>query len=118
MSMRRLLRSLFSAPVLSICLVACHSDQGKVAASPPPRFHEEPKRFGNVALAHTDTTTAEWKLVSARLDSFYRRQVAAGFNGSVLIGYKGRVLYERYFGAANREAGLAWNPGSASQLAS
>jgi CubicO group peptidase (beta-lactamase class C family) len=119
MSMHRFLRSLFSAPVLSICLVACHSDQGKVAASPPPhRFHEAPKRFGNVALPYTDTNTAEWKLIGGRLDSFYRRQVAAGFNGSVLIGYKGKVLYERYFGAANREAGIPWNPGSASQLAS
>jgi CubicO group peptidase (beta-lactamase class C family) len=116
--MRRLFRPLFTASFLSICLLACQSEQGKVAASPPPRFHEEPKRYGNVALPYSDTNTAEWRQISARLDSFYRRQVAAGFNGSVLIGYKGRVLYERYYGTANRTTGMPWNPASASQLAS
>lgn len=119
MFMRRSLRPLLTASVLSICLVACHSDQGKVAASPPPpRFHEEPKRFGSVELPYSDTTTAEWRQISLKLDSFYKRQVAAGFNGAVLVGYKGTVLYERYFGAANREAGIPMNPGAASQLAS
>lgn len=118
MSMRRFFRPLFTAPVLAICLIACHSDQGKVAASPPPRFHEQPQRYSTVALPYSDTNTADWRRISTKLDSFYRRQVAAGFNGSVLIGYKGRVLYERYYGAANREAGLPWNPASASQLAS
>ena len=116
--MRRFFRSLLPAAVFSLCLLACQSEQGKVAASPPPRFHEEPKRFGSVALPYSDTNTAEWKRISAKLDSFYRRQVAAGFNGSVLIGYKGRILYERYFGTANRATGMPWNPASASQLAS
>jgi CubicO group peptidase (beta-lactamase class C family) len=36
----------------------------------------------------------------------------------VLIGYKGQVLYERYYGAANREQGIPWSPSTASQLAS
>ena len=40
------------------------------------------------------------------------------FNGSVLVGYKGKVLYERYYGLANRETGLKLNPNSAVQLAS
>lgn len=118
MFMRRIFQLLFSAPVLSICLVACHSDKGQVAASPPPRFHEEPRKFGAIALTHTDTTKPEWQAIRAKLDSFYKVQVRAGFNGSVLIGYKGQILYERYFGAANRERNIPWGPATASQLAS
>ena len=116
--MRRILHILFSVPVLSICLIACHSDNGHVAASPPPRFHEEPRKFGAVALPYSDTTKPEWQAVRGRLDSFYMGQVRAGFNGSVLIGYKGQILYERYFGAANREQNIPWSPVTASQLAS
>lgn len=115
--MRRFLHILFSAPVLCICLIACHSDQGKVAAS-PPHFHEEPRKFGNVALPYSDTNRADWLPIKNSLDSFYRAQVRGGFNGAVLIGYKGHVLYERYFGSANRESAMPWAPNTASQLAS
>lgn len=108
----------FAFPILCICLVACHSDKGQVKASPSPRFHEEPRKFGAVSLDYSDTTAPEWQPVRKRLDSFYQDQVRRGFNGSVLIGYKGHVLYERYFGMANREADIPWSPASASQLAS
>ncbi len=118
MLMRRIFQVIFSVPVLSICLVACNSDKGQVSATPPPRFPDEPRKFGAVAIRHTDTTTAEWKGIRTRLDSFYNVQVKAGFNGSVLIGYKGQVLYERYFGAANREQGVPWSSTTPSQLAS
>ena len=117
--LQRILHILFSAPVLCVCLIACHSsEQGKVAASPPPRFHEPPKQLGVATLPFADTTKPEWPAVSSRLDSFYRKQVLGGFNGSVLIGYKGQILYERYYGAANREKGIPWSPQTASQLAS
>jgi CubicO group peptidase (beta-lactamase class C family) len=56
--------------------------------------------------------------IIARLDSFYRAQVRAGFNGSVLIGQKGKIIYERYFGVASREQGQRLQPNSAIQLAS
>jgi CubicO group peptidase (beta-lactamase class C family) len=101
-----------------MCLVACHSDKAQVAASPSPRFHEEPRKLGAVNLSYADTSSPEWTTIRTRLDSFYRRQVSAGFNGSVLIGYKGNILYERYFGMANREKGIPWSPLTASQLAS
>ncbi len=117
--LRRVLHILLSFPVLCTCLVACHSDRGQVQASPPPpRFHEQPKKLGAVAIPYADTSTAEWQAIRKRLDSFYSVQVRGGFNGSVLVGYKGQILYERYFGVANREKGLPWAPNTASQLAS
>jgi len=116
--MRRIFHFVFSVPVLSICLVACHSDRGQVAASPPPRFHEEPRKFGVVSLPYSDTTKPQWQEIRSRLDSFYGAQVRAGFNGSVLIGYKGQILYERYYGTANREQGIPWSSATPSQLAS
>ena len=117
--MRRILHIFFSAPVLCFCLFSCHSGPGQdVKASPPPRFHEEPKKFGIVELPYSDTNTKEWRLISEKLDSFYRLQVRMGFNGSVLIGYKGKILYERYLGVANRETQLALSSNTPSQLAS
>ncbi len=77
-----------------------------------------PTEYNTVKLSFTDSNSAEARLMIQRLDSFYRVQVAGGFNGSVLVGYKGKILYERYFGYANRESGLMWNSNVASQLAS
>ena len=105
------------APFLCILLIACHSDKGEVIASPPPRI-VAPKQYGAVEIPYTDTTTKEWKETRDRLDSFYRVQVRTGFNGSVLIGYKGKILYERYFGIANRETHLPLSKNTPSQLAS
>lgn len=53
-----------------------------------------------------------------RLDSFYRREIGAGFNGSVLVGYKGKILYERYFGYCNKGTGTQLCAQNPSQLAS
>jgi CubicO group peptidase (beta-lactamase class C family) len=116
--MRRILNKFLLAPVLCISLIACHSDQGKVSATPPPHFHEEPRKFGTVVIPYSDTTRPEWQEIKDRLDSFYRGQVHAGFNGAVLIGYKGHILYERYFGMADRETEMPWSVVTASQLAS
>jgi len=44
--------------------------------------------------------------------------VRAGFNGSVLIGSGGRIIYERYFGVANRERKIPLTSNSSCQLAS
>lgn len=115
---RRALHILLSFPVLCTCLVACHSDKGQVKASPPPHFHIEQKKLGAVEIKYTDTTRPEWQAIKARLDSFYGVQSRSGFNGSVLVGYKGQILYERYFGFANREQKIPWSPNTPSQLAS
>ncbi|MBS1688873.1 MAG: beta-lactamase family protein, partial [Bacteroidetes bacterium] len=60
----------------------------------------------------------ENKRIINSLDAYYNTQARIGFNGSVLVGYKGKVLFERYYGYSNREQHTPWNPESSSQLAS
>jgi CubicO group peptidase (beta-lactamase class C family) len=97
-------------------IIACHS--GNQPANAEPRLMMPDNKFSVAQLVYEDTNTAEWKRISYRLDSFYRLQCQAGFNGSVLIGYKGKILYERNFGFANKEAGIPLGTPSAVQLAS
>jgi CubicO group peptidase (beta-lactamase class C family) len=75
-------------------------------------------KFGKVILNFTDSNSTNAKEMIYRLDTFYATQVAKGFNGSVLIGYKGKIIYERYFGIANKELNTFWNKETQSQLAS
>ncbi|MBS1645582.1 MAG: beta-lactamase family protein [Bacteroidetes bacterium] len=116
--MRVLIPKFLTVPLLAFLLVACHSDKGQVKAFPAPKFHETPRAFTDMDISFADTTAPEWQPIKASLDSFYRDQVARGFNGSVLIGHKGKILYERYFGWANRETKLPWSGNTPSQLAS
>lgn len=89
-----------------------------VNASAHPKYTGEPKKFGKVNLYFEDTTTVEYQLLRNKLDSFYRIQVARGFNGSVLIGYQGNILYERYFGYADKGLHKRLKSNSGVQLAS
>lgn len=114
--MRRILHTFLSFPLLCCSLIACHTDTQKVEAR--PRFPEEPKKFGAIQLSYSDTNAREWQPIKRSLDSFYRIQSRAGFNGSVLIGYKGKILFERYYGYANREQEIPLTPNAPSQLAS
>jgi CubicO group peptidase (beta-lactamase class C family) len=95
---------------------AC-STQGKPKEQPEPA-PETPPQFGKVNIDLSDTNAAAFKSMIYRLDTFYKRQVAAGFNGSVLVGYRGQILYERYFGYSQKESGAMWNDDTRSQLAS
>ena len=101
--------------IILIVIVACNSQTEPANAK--PRIPEE-KKFGSIKLKYEDTTQPEFRRMVRSLDSFYAIQTRTGFNGSVLVGYKGKVLYERYYGLANRETGLKLNPNSAVQLAS
>lgn len=83
-----------------------------------PKYIGEPKTYGSIKLNFEDTTTVEYRLMVYRLDSFYRTQTARGFNGSVLVGYRGNILYERYFGYADKRTGRKLSPDAAVQLAS
>ncbi len=94
-----------------LLILSCNSN----ARSPKP---DNPKQFGKVVIDYSDTNSATYRQMIYNLDTFYNRQVNAGFNGSVLIGYKGKVLYERYFGFSQKESGALWSPLSQSQLAS
>ncbi len=96
---------------LLFLLVSCNSN----ARNPKP---DNTQKFGKVIIDYNDTNSATYKQMIYGLDTFYRQQVNKGFNGSVLIGYKGKILYERYFGYSQKEAGAAWSPETQSQLAS
>lgn len=112
--MRRFIFPYFTSFILAICLVACQSETDTVSANPRPG---EPIKAAS-PLAYHDTTKPQFRAIIHKLDSFYDKQVRAGFNGSVLIGYKGKVVYERYFGYANREANFKLKPSTGVQLAS
>jgi len=114
--MRRLLNHYITAAILSIILVACNSRSEPASARPGPP--DKSGTFSTIRLSYADTNSAEWKQTLARLDSFYRVQTRAGFNGGVLIGYGGKIFYERYYGYADREARKQLDKNSAVQLAS
>lgn len=109
---KRIIKTLYISSLL-LLMTSCTLN-GK---TPKPNDDGEP-RFGKVTLQYTDTTQSVNKLLIYRLDTFYQRQIKAGFNGSVLVGYKGKVLYERYFGVSQKESGAMWSPQTQSQLAS
>jgi CubicO group peptidase (beta-lactamase class C family) len=94
-------------------LVSCDFKNGSQAAIP-----DSAPKFSRVNLSYNDTTDPVCKQMIYNLDTFYQRQVLAGFNGSVLVGYKGKILYERYYGVSQKESGAKWTSESQSQLAS
>jgi CubicO group peptidase (beta-lactamase class C family) len=96
-------------------LLSCQSNTSTEAHPPPPI---ETRKFERITLQYTDTNTPEMRKIIYSLDTFYAKRVAMGFNGQVLIGYKGKVLYERYFGVAQRDNGLMIGKETPSQLAS
>ncbi len=102
---------------LSLFLIACHSHTQPAAAHTNGGFHDDPiKPTGSMIIY--DTLTEKGADIIKQLDNYYRAQVRAGFNGEVLVGYKGKVIYERYFGYGNRERKIPLTYESSSQLAS
>jgi CubicO group peptidase (beta-lactamase class C family) len=111
--------SSFITILLSIFFIACHSDSQPASARTNEnlKFHEVPVK-DSLGQIDYDTTSEQVKGTIKQLDEFYRTQVRAGFNGSVLVGYKGKVIYERYFGLSNRERKIPISQNSSCQLAS
>jgi CubicO group peptidase (beta-lactamase class C family) len=102
--------------VIILILFSCNAkgkDPRVVAKSPDTK-----PAYGKVKIDLSDTNSPVYKSMIFSLDTFYQKQVAAGFNGSVLIGYKGKIIYERYFGLSNRAMGTPWDKTTQSQLAS
>jgi CubicO group peptidase (beta-lactamase class C family) len=97
--------------------VACQTVTEQQAHARPPLPRPDNK-YSSVRLQFEDTTGPEAQRIIHSLDSFYAIQVRRGFNGSVLVGYHGKILFERYFGYCNKGKGLKLCPQSASQLAS
>ncbi|HOZ51922.1 MAG TPA: serine hydrolase domain-containing protein [Chitinophagaceae bacterium] len=103
----------FYLSIFVFILVSCDFKNGSQAAIP-----DSAPKFSRVNLSYNDTTDPVCKQMIYNLDTFYQRQVLAGFNGSVLVGYKGKILYERYYGVSQKESGAKWTSESQSQLAS
>lgn len=114
--MKILKKTLYIAFIFSVLLIACQSHNDKVSAK--PNFSLPPIEMGAIKLSYSDTNSAAWKAIAKRLDSFYAVQARMGFNGSVLIGYQGNILYEKYIGFADKSRGINLSPNNAVQLAS
>ncbi len=100
----------------TVLLFACQSNSEPAKAR--SKFGDLNTKAGSGQIIYADTTSPHYQNIIAKLDSFYKIQVAGGFNGSVLLGEKGKVFYERYFGYGNKEKHALLNSQSASQLAS
>ncbi len=114
----RLKQSYIATFVLSVLLIACHSESQSVSArTNDTKFHEVPIRTAPMVMVY-DTLSRENRDIISQLDSYYGKQVKAGFNGSVLIGYNGKIIYERCFGYSNKERRIPLDQYSSCQLAS
>jgi len=113
--MRRLFFPYLATTLLVLVLFACHSKTEKVSAKPP---YGDNSKVVNTPLIWDDTTTQQSQEIIHGLDSYYGTQARMGFNGSVLVGYKGKIIYERYYGWSNREQRVPLSRDNAVQLAS
>lgn len=110
-------RSYIVILVLSIVLIACNSPSQPASAHTKGGFHDDPVKVAHAPLIY-DTMSASSRKMIVQLDNFYKSQVRAGFNGAVLVGYKGKVIYERYYGYGNKERKIPTAFNSSCQLAS
>ncbi len=69
-------------------------------------------------IDYSDTNNVEVQRIIASLDSFYQLQQKLGFNGSVLVGHKGNIVFERYLGYCDKTDGTMLCQQAPSQLAS
>lgn len=111
--MRRNFLKIVVIPFLIFILVSCDFRNGSQAAVP-----DSVPRFSRVNLRYNDTNELSFKRMIHSLDTFYQRQILGGFNGTVLVGYQGKILYERYYGVSQKESGAKWTSETQSQLAS
>jgi len=99
--------------VLLLCVCALFFLDSAVSAAP-----DGVPDFGRMDYDFRNPNSRKNREIIRRLDSFYATEVARGFSGSVLIGYRGKIVYERYFGYSNRAKGIKWSADTRSQLAS
>ncbi len=74
--------------------------------------------FDRIAFNFDNTNSPEYRNLMRQIDSLYDVEAAKGFHGSVLIGYKGKIIYERYIGYSDIAKKIKWSPRTISQLAS
>lgn len=76
------------------------------------------KDLNGPKVNYADTNTVFSRRVIDSLDRYYAGEVARGFNGSVLVGHKGKVIYKRHFGYADKSAATRINDYTSIQLSS
>ncbi len=103
--------------LVCVCLlvIACHSPVQNASARTPG--FDDPKRIASGTLIY-DTLSEASRDIIARLDAYYKGQIRAGFNGAVLVGVKGKIVYERYYGYSDKRKKIPLAFNSSSQLAS
>ncbi|HTO14505.1 MAG TPA: serine hydrolase domain-containing protein [Edaphocola sp.] len=69
-------------------------------------------------VVYADTNTLLNRKIIDSLDSYYAHEVKRGFNGSVLIGSNGKVIYKRYLGYANFSGKVPLDEFTSTQLSS
>lgn len=97
--------------LLALCAFLSFSNTAFAAPDKVPDFKQLGSQFSN-------PNSRQYREIIRQLDSFYATEVAKGFSGSVLLGYRGKIVYERYFGYSDKEKGIKWNAKTNSQLAS
>lgn len=113
--MKKLKTSHLCILFFTMLLIACHSPVQNAAARTPG--FDDPVKAVNSTLIY-DTVSETARSIIEQLDTYYKAQARAGFNGAVLVGHKGKIIYERYFGLSNREKKIPVAFNSSSQLAS
>lgn len=98
--------------------VACQTVSEQRVSARPPLMAPPDHKFSAFNIEFADTGSKEGQYLIRQLDSFYRIQVNGGFNGSVLVGFKGKILYERYFGYCDKKNNTLLCAQNPTQLAS
>ncbi|HRP90145.1 MAG TPA: serine hydrolase domain-containing protein [Edaphocola sp.] len=82
------------------------------------KSNETANPISNKNIVYADTNSIINKRIIDSLDRYYDNEVKRGFNGSVLIGSNGKVIYKRFFGYANRPQKELLDDNTSTQLSS
>lgn len=99
-------------------MIACQTASNQQAHSTPLLSAMDQNKSEVINLQYADTTKGQGPNLIASFDSMYNVEVKKGFNGSVLVAKNGKILYERYYGVANKPKNITLDPTASSQLAS
>ncbi|MXV39048.1 serine hydrolase [Flavobacteriaceae bacterium Ap0902] len=86
----------------------------------PPIFDVKPVKYSNApsGLTFQDTLKSPYKELKTVINQVNIGETNPKFNGSILVGYQGKLIYEKAFGVANRSTGLANTMSTPTQVAS
>lgn len=69
-------------------------------------------------ILYHDTLSVPFKILRHKIDSLNIGAQKPGFNGTVLVGYQGKLIFEKSYGVANRGIGLPNSSEIPTQIAS